>query len=241
MTPKELNLMLISKFPELEGKYRENPNWQGGDETSPSIGYDELFRREIISLLNTERYAQVKRYLDFLEELIVENDYDVDVATITLLKDIFYCIIDEDKIIPLLGPKTLKAWNELKQLEALASKKLNLRLIAAFPELEREYREETEWQDGDETGSHVVYGDVLMPRIYFLLENKKYAEAKKYLDFTEELIAENEEYGVNVAVVTIVEGIFYSYADKNEIPPLLGPETLKVWNEFAEEDIQARL
>jgi len=80
MTSKELNLMLISKFPELEGKYRENPNWQGGDETSPRIGYDELFRREIVSLLNTERYAEAKRYLDFLEELIVENDYDVDVA-----------------------------------------------------------------------------------------------------------------------------------------------------------------
>ncbi len=42
----------------------------------------------------------------------------------------------------------------------MTSKCLNQKLLAAFPELERPYRDQTEWQEGDDTGSHVVYGDV---------------------------------------------------------------------------------
>ena len=35
-------------------------------------------------------------------------------------------------------------------------KQLNQLLINKFPELEREYHEEVDWQEGDETGSHGV-------------------------------------------------------------------------------------
>jgi len=114
----------------------------------------------------------------------------------------------------------------------MMSKELNLRLISAFPELESEYRAQTNWQERDETGSHVVYGDVLLPKILLLLKGKKFGAAKKYLDFIEGLIAEDDEYGAEVAILTVVEGIFYDEIDENEIVPLLGPETLEVWEEF---------
>jgi hypothetical protein len=38
----------------------------------------------------------------------------------------------------------------------MTPRELNLKLLAAFPELERAYREETSWQEGDDTGSHVI-------------------------------------------------------------------------------------
>ena len=40
---------------------------------------------------------------------------------------------------------------------------LNFKLTETFPELMDNYRKETEWQDGDETGSHVIYADVFVP------------------------------------------------------------------------------
>ena len=45
----------------------------------------------------------------------------------------------------------------------MTSKELNLKLIESFPEIKDVYFEETSWQDGDETGSHVVYADIFVP------------------------------------------------------------------------------
>ena len=47
----------------------------------------------------------------------------------------------------------------------MTSSELNLKLTTSFPEIQDLYREETSWQDGDETGSHVVYADVFVPFI----------------------------------------------------------------------------
>ena len=42
---------------------------------------------------------------------------------------------------------------------------MNLMLIEEFPELKTQYEEEINWQEGDETGSHVIYGDIFAPFI----------------------------------------------------------------------------
>ena len=55
-------------------------------------------------------------------------------------------------------------------------KQLNQLLISKFPELEKEYHEEVDWQEGDETGSHVVYGDVLTPYIEKIIIQQNNAE-----------------------------------------------------------------
>ena len=57
----------------------------------------------------------------------------------------------------------------------MTSKELNLKLKYAFPEIEKTYDEETSWQDGDNTGSHIVYGDILIPFIkqQYKLNNEK--------------------------------------------------------------------
>ena len=42
---------------------------------------------------------------------------------------------------------------------------LNKLLIEKFPNLIDDYCDEVGWQEGDETGSHIVYGDVFTPYI----------------------------------------------------------------------------
>ena len=47
----------------------------------------------------------------------------------------------------------------------MTSKELNLYLIKNLNEIENFYKEEVSWQEGDETGSHIVFGDVFVPFI----------------------------------------------------------------------------
>ena len=72
--------------------------------------------------------------------------------------------------------------------------KLNLKLINEFPELKRRYLEETEWQEGDETGSHVVYGDVFTPFIEECINNREINKLIKICNFIEDLLTMNIEY-----------------------------------------------
>lgn len=52
------------------------------------------------------------------------------------------------------------------------AKQLNRRLVNRFPELEEKYHDEVDWQEGDGTGSHVVYGDVFAPYIEKIIIEK---------------------------------------------------------------------
>lgn len=114
----------------------------------------------------------------------------------------------------------------------MASKELNLKMIATFPELNGPYHEYTDWQEGDETGSHVVFEHILARAIVFFLEGKQYGKAKIYLDFVESLLASGDEYAINVATVSVIEYIVYDELDEKDILPLLGPESLKTWRAY---------
>lgn len=73
------------------------------------------------------------------------------------------------------------------------AKQLNRRLVNRFHELEEKYHEEVDWQEGDETGSHVVYGDVFASYIEKVIVEKKYVELKKIFIFIEDILLENEK------------------------------------------------
>lgn len=85
------------------------------------------------------------------------------------------------------------------------AKQLNRRLVNRFPELEEEYHEEVDWQEGDETGSHVVYGDVFALYIEKIIVEKKYEELKKVFTFIEDILLENEKYSDEVIMFSILE------------------------------------
>ena len=62
----------------------------------------------------------------------------------------------------------------------MTNKELNQFLIASFPELKHAYNEEVSWQEGDDTGSHVVFGDVFTPYLEKLIETKNEEKFKIY-------------------------------------------------------------
>ncbi len=82
---------------------------------------------------------------------------------------------------------------------------LNRLLLDKFPELEKKYHEEVDWQEGDETGSHVVYGDVFTPYIEKNIIQQNNAEIKKVFAFIEEILARNEKYSNEVIMFSVLE------------------------------------
>lgn len=117
----------------------------------------------------------------------------------------------------------------------MTPKELNTRLIAAFPELERVYKEQTEWQEGDDTGSHVVYGDILVPVLIPLLKGEQYKLVKKYTDFLEELLATNDEYATDVVATSVIESVYFDEIDKAAVKSLLGDKCMSIWAEYENE------
>lgn len=85
------------------------------------------------------------------------------------------------------------------------SKQMNQRLVNSFPELETKYYEEVNWQEGDETGSHVVYGDVFAPYIEQMVIQQNNMELLNIFDFIENILAENDEYFEEVIMFSVLE------------------------------------
>lgn len=81
----------------------------------------------------------------------------------------------------------------------------NGKLISAFPELISLYNGEVSWQEGDETGCHVVFGDVLRPYLNKMLLEKNEMQLQRIFDFLESLLERDEKYldeVVNLSVLT---------------------------------------
>ncbi|MGG5372411.1 hypothetical protein [Enterococcus sp. AZ196] len=65
----------------------------------------------------------------------------------------------------------------------MTSKELNLLLIKTFPNLNNAYMQEVSWQEGNSTGSHTVYGDVLTPYVISCIENNNQKEIKEIFTY----------------------------------------------------------
>lgn len=70
----------------------------------------------------------------------------------------------------------------------MTSKELNKLSIETFPELNDSYVEEVQWQEGDDTGSHTVYGDIFTPYVIICIENNKQEEIRKIFSYVEFLL-----------------------------------------------------
>jgi len=112
------------------------------------------------------------------------------------------------------------------------SRQLNQLLVSTFPHLKTQYEDEVSWQDGDDTGSHVVYGDLLVPILDQLMESGNLDEAEPYFAFIEHLLELNDDYGANVATVTLIEGLYFGTGDRDLIPNHLGPLSQNVWAKY---------
>ena len=110
------------------------------------------------------------------------------------------------------------------------NKKLNLKLLKQFPELEKKFHEEADWQDGLDTGSIVIFEDVFKPYIYQCFDNHNEDKLKMIFQFIEDLIRSDDPYEQNVVGVALIED-FALCADKLQIKKYLLPKSLKSYNE----------
>ncbi len=114
------------------------------------------------------------------------------------------------------------------------SVKLNMMLIETFPNLIEKYKEEVEWQEGDNTGSHTVYGDVIAPYLVECIEHKNESEVIKILEFIERILKFNIKYSDEVIAFSILERVEYEYRDSDLLNNNYGELTKKVIDEIRE-------
>lgn len=87
------------------------------------------------------------------------------------------------------------------------SKELNDKLIRSFPELENLYRDEVSWQEGDNTGSHIVFGDVFTPFLEKSINEKSKNNVESSFLFIEEILKCNDKYSEEVIVFSVLENL----------------------------------
>jgi hypothetical protein len=112
------------------------------------------------------------------------------------------------------------------------AREMNTKLISAFPELKRAYEECTSWQEGDETGSHIVFGDVLVTLMLEYIKSENYQLVKKYIAFLESLLQSDDEYATDVIATSVIEGIIFDDIDQAEVKKLLGEKCLEIWRGY---------
>ena len=107
----------------------------------------------------------------------------------------------------------------------MTSKELNYMLIQWVPEIAMSYEKEVEWQEGDETGSHIIFGDVLVPHIIKLVEGEEKEQLKKIFEFIEHLLSIDDEYAEEVVVLSVIESLYYRLENFSEVYLLMKEKT----------------
>ena len=108
---------------------------------------------------------------------------------------------------------------------------MNRILLDRFPELKNRFIEETSWQDGINTGSYVVYQDVLMPYIVECFSKNDTDAINRIIAFVEDL-ASSDDYEVrNLIGVTIIDNV-RMYDIEDRFVSLMGPHSKILYDEW---------
>lgn len=114
----------------------------------------------------------------------------------------------------------------------MTSVELNQLLIKTYPELKDEYEEEVSWQEGNETGSHVVFGDVFTPYLKKCLNDKENEKVRKAFGFIEQVLGFNDKYCDEVIAFSVLEGIFDDSVSLEFATPYMGKRTKNLCEEL---------
>lgn len=114
----------------------------------------------------------------------------------------------------------------------MESRELNKLLVKKFPDLDEKYMKEVSWQEGDETGSHTVYGDVFTPYLVECIEESRNEEIIRIFDYIEMLLGLEDAYVNEVVAFSILESIEYILQDKTQLINFLGEKSQKVLSDL---------
>lgn len=112
------------------------------------------------------------------------------------------------------------------------SEKMNMMLIDVFPELFNAYQSEVSWQEGNNTGSHIVYGDVFTPYFIECLDMKNEHKILKILNYIEDILKLDFTYSNEVIAFSVLERVKIKYSDSLILKKQMGTLTSKIWNEI---------
>ena len=118
----------------------------------------------------------------------------------------------------------------------MTRKELNRKIVERFPELKERYIAETSWQEGDETGSHVVFGGVFTPYFEQNLKERNFEKLAVIFAFIEEILARKDVESENVIALSVISGN-ESELMNAEILPLLGEQIKKLLLEMMTADM----
>lgn len=114
----------------------------------------------------------------------------------------------------------------------MTSKDLNILLIKFLPEIKSLYDEEVSWQEGDETGSHVVFADILFPYILNCVKNEDTQCLIKCFKIIEKILLLGDEYANEVIALSVLEGLSYETDLKINLKEFMGDKTKQLFEEF---------
>lgn len=112
----------------------------------------------------------------------------------------------------------------------MTSKELNFKLLNLLPDLKQLYFDEVSWQEGDETGSHTVFSDVVLPYILNNIEDR--GRMENVFLAVESLFELHDEYVDEVLTLSILENIYYRGAEAQKLKQYFGTRTLKAFQEI---------
>lgn len=89
MNSKELNTLLLEKFPELQKKFDEETSWQEGIETGSFIIFEDVFMPFLESSVELNNKEMVERIYSFIEKLSeIDDEYVKNILYVAILENI---------------------------------------------------------------------------------------------------------------------------------------------------------
>ncbi|WP_239255617.1 DUF7674 family protein [Listeria ilorinensis] len=107
----------------------------------------------------------------------------------------------------------------------MTNEELNKQLIKHFPHLEDSYQIEINWQEGESTGSQIVYSDIFTPFLTKSILSMNDQAVKACFSFIEELLQLEDTYCTEIITVSVLENIVDLLQDESWAKDYLGNRT----------------
>ncbi|MBQ9756992.1 MAG: hypothetical protein IJW15_01065 [Clostridia bacterium] len=114
----------------------------------------------------------------------------------------------------------------------MTSKELNMKLIEYMPEIRQRYVDEVSWQEQDETGSHIVFGDVLVPYIIEKTVIDDDQSLKRIFEAVEKIFSLDDDYANEVIILSVLEAILYKEILNKKVIKYMGLNTKKAFDKM---------
>lgn len=89
----------------------------------------------------------------------------------------------------------------------MTSKELNRMLLHSVPEITPFFLEEVSWQDGEETGSHIVFSDILVPYLSHLVRESNTSALQSIFHLIESLLCAKDPYADEVITLSFLDSL----------------------------------